>query len=582
MVMRGDIYEEEDFVQHPFGFDFASEAKPDAVAELLQRLKAAEEWVAAAAADNPDMAGLGPDEKNAILARLRLRSAFLQALREFDAPACGGLEGARAQIQIAQAQLEEIRRTAGDEPKDLPQGLAGHVGFDLGVSRRLLGSALPRVIKLHTRAEAWEYIAAMLRHLLVVCDVKPLRRLGPVVTFLEHFSALAPGVVARSRMIGSLLHNGTVAGTVPMSEFLLGSIWQPPPPKPPPPATSDLQDFIDQADAPVKHFIQILCSSRSRQRRRLRHLVPEFSGLCQGADECDGVQAVQGWAAAAGPSWRGTLWSARPLSIWAQRWMLYIMQRHLLMGFDLDLYAPEEYCMIYWYTDAIMGHLSDNLQALDDSLHTALDGDGAAPPQRGGGKRKTSAEAEAALAEVDVDVLMLNVQREMCRGLVRLAAGMDATGRLPKAAKSFNHERERYWQRFGLFYDSSYPQFLLYEHYEKYMDVSHFKPEQLLQYAGECFRNAGVLCARVLQLLPQAVGNARRADLTAQQKVARTNMVAIAMMHKMGMENVRITFDFTTCATFPTVAVRSLGAADGLAAAAAAGSKAAAPSAPAQ
>eukprot|EP00955_Chlamydomonas_euryale_P106832 365730-Chlamydomonas_euryale.AAC.1 len=42
-----------------------------------------------------------------------------------------------------------------------------------------------------------------------------------------------------------------------------------------------------------------------------------------------------------------------PLATWVERETAGCMLQHLLLGFELDLYEPKEYVMIYWYIDAL-------------------------------------------------------------------------------------------------------------------------------------------------------------------------------------------------------------------------------------
>jgi hypothetical protein len=37
-----------------------------------------------------------------------------------------------------------------------------------------------------------------------------------------------------------------------------------------------------------------------------------------------------------------------PLATWVESETAWVMSRHLLMGFELQLYEPADYTMIYW------------------------------------------------------------------------------------------------------------------------------------------------------------------------------------------------------------------------------------------
>jgi len=39
-----------------------------------------------------------------------------------------------------------------------------------------------------------------------------------------------------------------------------------------------------------------------------------------------------------------------PCAAWVEKGCAAVLLQHFLLGFDLDLYQPKEFCMLYWYT----------------------------------------------------------------------------------------------------------------------------------------------------------------------------------------------------------------------------------------
>ena len=37
-----------------------------------------------------------------------------------------------------------------------------------------------------------------------------------------------------------------------------------------------------------------------------------------------------------------------PLMCWVEKECAHMLLQHLVLGFELELYAPEEFCMMFW------------------------------------------------------------------------------------------------------------------------------------------------------------------------------------------------------------------------------------------
>ena len=50
---------------------------------------------------------------------------------------------------------------------------------------------------------------------------------------------------------------------------------------------------------------------------------------------------------------------ARHMLIWVEEQTYWIAMRFLSLGFDLELYSFNEYCMVYWYLYVILVKLAE-------------------------------------------------------------------------------------------------------------------------------------------------------------------------------------------------------------------------------
>lgn len=44
---------------------------------------------------------------------------------------------------------------------------------------------------------------------------------------------------------------------------------------------------------------------------------------------------------------------------WVEEQTYWIASRFLILGFELDLYSPSEYCMVYWYMYVVLIKLAE-------------------------------------------------------------------------------------------------------------------------------------------------------------------------------------------------------------------------------
>lgn len=52
----------------------------------------------------------------------------------------------------------------------------------------------------------------------------------------------------------------------------------------------------------------------------------------------------------------------KQILVWIEEQTYWIAHRFLILGFELDLYSPGEYCMVYWYLYVILIKLSEKTQ----------------------------------------------------------------------------------------------------------------------------------------------------------------------------------------------------------------------------
>ncbi len=87
----------------------------------------------------------------------------------------------------------------------------------------------------------------------------------------------------------------------------------------------------------------------SRQRRRLRRGLEDWGNLYQHAINADTSEEFQALMASSGWAWTPLPDDPQgPLGTWVEHETSANMLAHLLLGFELQMYEPKEYAMVYW------------------------------------------------------------------------------------------------------------------------------------------------------------------------------------------------------------------------------------------
>ncbi|KAH8906567.1 Mak10-domain-containing protein [Coniochaeta sp. PMI_546] len=108
--------------------------------------------------------------------------------------------------------------------------------------------------------------------------------------------------------------------------------------------------FRQRAAQSYLDIFRAFCQNRCRIRRTLCHLIQDWETVQMDAEEID--QLLQPYAQEIPVSWpRASSPPAQrlPLSSWAYLYKLRLMEWIVQLGFELDIYAPDELAGMYWY-----------------------------------------------------------------------------------------------------------------------------------------------------------------------------------------------------------------------------------------
>ncbi|CAL8468026.1 g7565 [Coccomyxa elongata] len=539
LVLAGNVCEDEDFVLHTFGMQVDLGLR-DADVSALAALSLAEEALEALQQQAKGKSSAGVATGQAILqehvagflARVRFRRALLKGLQRIQKSTKQDQDFARKQFVAALQELENMRASSHPRPEDA-------VGFSPDVNRRLMAPVPPRNVTFLTSQQTWDHYAKLLQHLLLVGDVVKVSSYEELKAFLTDFSRQPCSGIPRSALhlaiSGKVTRPGEPLGPwLPRKPMLCAAMRMPSTALP----CADASLFIDQACLAVAGWCQDMCLNRARQRRRHRRTVEDWAHLWDHAANADASPEFQAWMAEHGWQWQMKGSDPQgPCGCWVEKECASMLLQHLQLGFELDVYAPEEYCMLFWYCDFLHGVIEVNAQ----DLLKAMPPLGFKPPQNPTGKavkkkaevcKKNASKGPSLEHALRTEAQTAGVERLVCQAQMRLAAGLLASGQLPPYPAPFNSEAQRFEQRFGFMHRLHRPEPLAFDQYARSVDISTCTAESILLSATEGFCEARRVLTMLLRLAGEDNRPEHRSDhLQALLRISSQNMVAVKVLH---------------------------------------------------
>jgi len=328
-------------------------------------------------------------------------------------------------------------------------------------------------------------------------------------------------------------------------------------PEAPGAAGPEVDLFLEQIVIASSNWAQSMLLNSCRQRRRLRRGLDDWANIYQHALNADMSEEFVAFAKRAQWAWTPPKDEAEamnefypgPLSTWVECQTAASEALHLLLGFELELYQPSEYAMVYWYCSVLLGVQRVTSQVMHSYRCPASGASKAsialpAKPNKKGNKGRAATPPsplpDASTARRQAGLIMDAVRTEllssMCLGLVRLQLALKVAGIVPDPILTFNSERERFDQRFAAFHTPPLvrPEPMGYGQYlEAVASADDMAPEQLLALAIESFamvrRSHAQIMAQVASAHPQmstAVPPDQVTEHAALDRIAAANTLA--------------------------------------------------------
>ncbi|XP_056162496.1 uncharacterized protein LOC115684199 isoform X5 [Syzygium oleosum] len=486
----------------------------------------------------------------AILCRLRFRKHFYHVLMCLKRPQGRGLQLARKHISSCLSELEIIRKSTEvlqsndrgthncGEDKTTASGRRP-VGFDASINTRLSAPTPPRSIKILSWSEAVDYFVKLLHDLDIICSFSLDASLEGILQFMVQFQKSHPDLVSRAHLQTLLIQDGKLYGRDPIFAVITKAAGLPEILR-----NHDIQngECLVQLGQLVINLLKILSTNAAWQRRKLGKILQDWRvihiqlelAFRQEMGEESGLSVDQ----------NGRRDILRQILIWVEEQTFWIASRFLMLGFELELYSPGEYCMVYWYIYVVLIKLAER-------MHHKMSFTNATPKSKG---KKKKGSTKDTLRDFQIPASVSFLQSYIClaEGLTMMFAALRNERMLAQSPSPFNSDHERFIQHFELLQKAGVPDHTSYQSFEDSTKNVRFSTLVMYNY----FKDAQRIAKEVKNNFPNDPD--RQSELRRIEQVAEHNSIALTVLCRLGSldSSLKVSFDFSHHPYFATAVVK--------------------------
>ncbi|KAH6900172.1 Mak10 subunit, NatC N-terminal acetyltransferase-domain-containing protein [Thelonectria olida] len=147
--------------------------------------------------------------------------------------------------------------------------------------------------------------------------------------------------------------------------------------------SQQMELFRQRAAQPFLDVLRTFCQNRCRVRRTLCHIIRDWEALQVDAEEIDELIQNKTKEVPLRLRMNGTIIQtfSLPLSSWTYLYKLRLMEWIVQLGFELEVYQPDEYAGMYWYLNFLSDWREQHLKRLDTMIQQQLKEFAASPQQ---------------------------------------------------------------------------------------------------------------------------------------------------------------------------------------------------------
>ncbi|KAK8094380.1 hypothetical protein PG997_001065 [Apiospora hydei] len=479
-VVKDELYyEEEDFVTNTYDRNFLSHIEMAEVIALLQATRA-------------DLRELSNDvPKDLALAldlRLELRIAFLRAMELFPLR-----KSNPDSLKMPWIQMKELMKHFKKQhalAKAVPEA------FSTKMQRRLASTMPPRPIVHLSFDDTYTHFEQMFQDGKDAMDV--LKYVDPqsLLHFVSTFQARNPQplVFIRTMTQGLLFKDMIVLGHHSIRRILdddLAIVVLPSarqldpandtievPTDPRHQLAVQMETFRQRAAECYLDLYRIFCQNRCRVRRTLCHSIQQWDHLQADVEEIDGLLQVCLDEKSLTTS-MGNIGHSLPLSSWAYLYKLRQMEWIVQLGFELDVYQPDELAGMYWY----LNYLAKTRAQHGDRIKTFVLREFTAAQESPAWSQTKERNYTRSIAYIRVTMLDAACTWEFADGLCCLYTVLQRLNLVKTPSRPYSNDEQRYEIRMKPFVNIGLPQLPSFDDFTKATAQPETSITELLKYA---------------------------------------------------------------------------------------------------
>ncbi|PHT42522.1 hypothetical protein CQW23_16547 [Capsicum baccatum] len=484
-----------------------------------------------------------------LLCQLRFRKHFYHVVMNIKRPQGRGLELAKKHIACCFEELDSMIKSADflrsiSAPED---GMKNEttasgcqpVGFDSTLNSRLSAPTPPRAIETISWKKAAEYFQKLLHELEIICSYNLDTVFEGLLRFVVEFQKLRPELVARAHLQHLLVQDGKLYGRDSVFSVICKASLLPEVAK-----NHDIQKIepVVQLGQLLITLLRVLCTNISWQRRKLGKILQDWRIIHVQLElafrkECGDISATSS-------NENICIKICRHILIWVEEQTYWIASRFLMLGFELDLYSPSEYCMVYWYMYIILIKLAEktHMRAMTSNDISKKKGKKKRDLVKEGGKDY----------QLPPAILFLQCHVYLAEGLTMMLAALRNERQMYVSTGPFNTEHERFVQHFELLLKACLPDHVSYYSFVETTAHAHLSNAAMYN----CFKGA----QRIAKELRSSFSNDpdKMAELRRIEQVAEHNSVALGLISRLGAvdASLKVQFEFSHHPFFATAVVK--------------------------
>ncbi|XP_061950632.1 uncharacterized protein LOC133673757 isoform X2 [Populus nigra] len=302
-------------------------------------------------------------------------------------------------------------------------------------------------------------------------------------------------------------------------------------------------EYVVQLGQMVINMLKVLCTNAAWQRRKLGKILQDWRAIYVQLELAFRKEFGEGSSISNGENASAGI--LKHILIWVEEQTYWIAHRFLVLGFELELYSPSEYCMVYWYLYVVLIRLAEKTHL----KMTVSDGSA----KQKGKKRKDSPKDLAREARIPPAISFLQCQICLAEGLALLLAALRNELMVLQSPSPFNSEHERFIQHFEPLQKACIPDLISYPSFKE--STSHARFSSLVMY--NYFKDAQKIAKEVKSSFLNDPD--RLAELCILEQVAEHNSVALNVISRVGAldpSSLKVSFEFIHHPCFATVAVK--------------------------